>query len=146
MWNSQETLIEQLNLRKQEILEKCELEHIDIPTVADPMDIESSSGGPVFDFSTLSRSLQQKSKPSEREKIEAEFTQKITALISEIGRTAPNLKALDQYEAVLEKERAASKEWEAARDEQNRVTAEYNKVKQMRYSMNYTKQLAYFWR
>ncbi|KAK4408147.1 Structural maintenance of chromosomes protein 1 [Sesamum angolense] len=125
---SKETLIEQLKLRKQEILEKCELEQIQIPTVADPMDADSSSAEPVCDFSTLSRSLQQKSKPSEREKIEAEFTQKITSLISEIGRSTPNLKALDQYEAVLEKERAATKEWEAARDEQNRVTAEYNKV------------------
>ncbi|KAL0282382.1 UNVERIFIED_CONTAM: Structural maintenance of chromosomes protein 1 [Sesamum angustifolium] len=115
---SKETLIEQLKLRKQEILEKCELEQIQIPTVADPMDADSSSAEPVCDFSTLSRSLQQKSKPSEREKIEAEFTQKITSLISEIGRSTPNLKALDQYEAVLEKERAATKEWEAARDEQ----------------------------
>ncbi|KAK6120032.1 hypothetical protein DH2020_046162 [Rehmannia glutinosa] len=132
---SKETLIEQLTLRRQEITEKCELEHIELPTVADPMETGSSSQGPVFDFSTLSRSLQQKSKPSEREKIEAEFSQKITALISEIGRTAPNLKALDQYEAVLEKERAASKEWEAARDEQNRITAEYNKVKQMRHEL-----------
>ncbi|KAL0418640.1 UNVERIFIED_CONTAM: Structural maintenance of chromosomes protein 1 [Sesamum radiatum] len=132
---SKETLIEQLKLRKQEILEKCELEQIQIPTVADPMDADSSSAEPVCDFRTLSRSLQQKSKPSEREKIEAEFTQKITSLISEIGRSTPNLKALDQYEAVLEKERAATKEWEAARDEQNRVTAEYNKVKQMRHEL-----------
>ncbi|KAL0437365.1 UNVERIFIED_CONTAM: Structural maintenance of chromosomes protein 1 [Sesamum radiatum] len=132
---SKETLIEQLKLRKQEILEKCELEQIQIPTVADPMDVDSSSAEPVFDFSTLSRSLQQKSKPSEREKIEAEFTQKITSLISEIGRSTPNLKALDQYEAVLEKERAATKEWEAARDEQNRVTAEFNQVKQMRHEL-----------
>ncbi|KAL2535788.1 Structural maintenance of chromosomes (SMC) family protein [Forsythia ovata] len=132
---SKEALVEQLNLRKQGILEKCELEHIDIPTVADPMDTGLSSPGPVFDFSLLSRSLQQKSKPSEREKIEVEFTQKIAALISEIERTSPNLKALDQYEAVLEKDKAASKEWEAARDEQNKITAEYNRVKQMRHEV-----------
>ncbi|KAG8370811.1 hypothetical protein BUALT_Bualt13G0022300 [Buddleja alternifolia] len=130
---SKETLIEQLTFRKQEIMEKCELEHITLPIDADAM--ETGSEGPVFDFSTLSRSLQQKSKPSEREKIEAEFTQKIAALIAEIGRTAPNLKALDQYEAVLEKERAASKEWEAARDEQNKITAEYNRIKQMRHQL-----------
>lgn len=120
-------------MRKQEILEKCELEHIDIPIIADPMDTGSSAPGPVIDFSSLSRALQQKTKPSEREKIESDFTQKIAALISEIEKTAPNLKALDQYEAVLEKERAALKEWEAARDEQNKITAEYNKVKQKRY-------------
>ncbi|KAG6429104.1 hypothetical protein SASPL_107143 [Salvia splendens] len=128
---SKESLIDQLSLRKQEILEKCELEHIDIPIISDPMDTGSSGPGPVIDFSTLNRSLQQKAKPSEREKIEADFAQKIAALISEIEKTAPNLKALDQYEAVLEKERAASKEWEAARDEQNKITSDYNKVKQM---------------
>ena len=97
------------------------------------MDTGSSGPGPVIDFSTLSRSLQQKAKPSEREKIEADFAQKVAALISEIEKTAPNLKAVDQYEVVLEKERAASKEWEAARDEQNKITLDYNKVKQMRY-------------
>ncbi|KAG8380420.1 hypothetical protein BUALT_Bualt06G0013500 [Buddleja alternifolia] len=84
---------------------------------------------------TLSRSLQQKSKSSEREQIEAIFTQKIAALISEIGKTTPSLKALDQYEAVLEKERAASRKWEAARDEQNKITDEYNSVKQMRHHL-----------
>lgn len=129
----QESLIDQLSLRKQEILEKCELEHIDIPVIADPMDTESSSPGPVIDFSTLSRALVQKTKPSDREKIEADFTQKIAAMMSDIEKTAPNLRALDQYEAVLGKERDASKEWEAARDEQNKITAEYNKVKQKRY-------------
>ncbi|XP_073284686.1 structural maintenance of chromosomes protein 1-like isoform X1 [Primulina huaijiensis] len=132
---SKEALIEQLNLQKQEILEKCELEQIDIPTVDDPMDTGSSTPGPVFDFSLLNRSLLQKSKPSERDKIEIEFTQKITSLMSEIERTAPNLKALDQYEAVLAKERAASKEWEAARDEQNKITAEFNRVKQTRHDL-----------
>ncbi|KAH6810022.1 Structural maintenance of chromosomes family protein [Perilla frutescens var. frutescens] len=130
---SKESLIDQLSLHKQEILEKCELEHIDIPIISDPMDTGSSTPGPVIDFSSLSRSLQQKTKPSEREKIEADFAQKIAALISEIDKTDPNLKALDQYEAVLEKERAASKEWEAARDEQNKITAEYNQVKQKRH-------------
>ncbi|GER34808.1 structural maintenance of chromosomes protein [Striga asiatica] len=132
---SKEAQIEQLTLRRQDILEKCELEQINIPTVDDPMDTGSSIPGPVIDFSSLSRSLQQKTKPSEREKIEADFTLKITELTAEIGRTAPNLKALDQFEAVLEKERAASKEWEAARDEQNKITAEYNKVKQRRHEL-----------
>lgn len=130
---AKEALIDQLNLRKQEILEKCELERIDIPTVGDPMDTGTSTPELNIDFSSLGRSLQQKTKPSEREKIEVDFTQKISALIAEIGRTSPNLKAMDQYEAVLEKERAASREWEAARDEQNKITADYNKVKQMRH-------------
>jgi structural maintenance of chromosome 1 len=92
--------------QKQEILEKCELEQIILPIISDPMDTDSSTPGPVFDFDKLSRTL--KDKHSDRDKIEVEFKTKMDALISEIERTAPNLKALDQYEALVEKERFVS--------------------------------------
>lgn len=58
----QETQIEQLKSRKQEILENCELEQIKLPTLSDPMEIDSSGPNyPVtnFDYSKLSRSHQQ---------------------------------------------------------------------------------------
>ncbi|XAR61094.1 hypothetical protein NMG60_11034705 [Bertholletia excelsa] len=133
---SKETQIEQLTSLKQEILEKCELEGITLPTISDPMEIETSTPGPVLDFSQLSRSLQEKDKrPSQREKREVEFTQKIGALVSEIERTAPNLKALDQYEALLEKERAVTEEFEAARKEAKEIADKYNSVKQRRYEL-----------
>ncbi|XP_059660351.1 structural maintenance of chromosomes protein 1 isoform X2 [Cornus florida] len=132
---SKEAQIDQLNSRKQEILEKCELEHISLPTISDPMDTESSTPGPVFDFSQLGRSHLQDMRPSEREKLEAEFNRKIDALISEIERTAPNLKALDQYEALKEKERVVTEEFEAARKEEREITDKYNSVKQRRYEV-----------
>lgn len=113
-------------------MEKCELEHIILPTISDPMDTGSSTG-PVFDFSQLSRSHQHNMRHSEREKLETEFKQKIGSIISEIERTAPNLKALDQYEALQEKERAITKEFEEARNEEKEVAGEFNRVKQRRY-------------
>ena len=67
------------------------------------MDIDSSIPGPYYDFSQLNRSLQDR-RPSVREKLEANFKQKMDALISEIEKTAPSLKALYQYEALREKE------------------------------------------
>lgn len=114
-------------------MEKCELECIVLPTVEDPMETDSSSPGPVFDFSQLNRSYLQERRPSEREKLEVEFKQKMDALISEIEKTAPNLKALDQYEALLEKERAVTEEFEAARKEEKQAADAYNSVKQKRY-------------
>ena len=72
-------------------------------------------------------------RPSEREKVEVEFKQKMDALISEIERTAPNLKALDQYEALQEKERHVTEEFEVARKEEKEITDKYNSVKQRRY-------------
>ncbi|KAJ4726889.1 Structural maintenance of chromosomes protein [Melia azedarach] len=133
--NSKETQIEQLISRKQEIVEKCELDCISLPTVADPMETDDLSEGPVFDFSQLNRSHLQERRPSEREKLETEFKQKMDALISEIERTAPNMKALDQYEALLEKERAVTERFEAARKEARQAADAFNSVKQKRYGL-----------
>lgn len=133
--NSKEAQIEQLNSRKQEIVEKCELEQIVLPTISDPMDTESSRPVPYFDFSQLNRSHLQDMRPSEREKCELEFKKKMDALISEIERTAPNLKALDQYEALLEKEKLVTEEFEAARKEEKEIADKYNLVKQKRYEL-----------
>ncbi|XP_042517356.1 structural maintenance of chromosomes protein 1 isoform X2 [Macadamia integrifolia] len=131
--NSKETQIEQLESQKQEMLEKCDLDQIKLPTIGDPMETESQE--PVFDYSQLSRSHLQDMRPSEREKLEVEFKQKMDTLLSEIERTAPNLKALDQYEALKEKERAVTEEFEAARKEEKEITDKYNLVKQRRYEL-----------
>ncbi|XP_047336819.1 structural maintenance of chromosomes protein 1 [Impatiens glandulifera] len=129
---SKEAQIEQLTLSRQDTLEKCELEHIDIPTISDPMDVSSPVPAPVIDFSELSRSHLHDKKPAQREKLEAEFNQKISALISEIERTAPNLKALDQYEALLEKEKGVNEEFEIARKEEKECADKFNLIKQRR--------------
>lgn len=128
----QETQIEQLITRKQEIVEKCELEQISLPIISDPMETETSTPGPVFDFSQLSRAYLQDKRHSEREKLEIEFKQKIDSLITEIEKTAPNLKALDQYEALKEKERAVTEEFEAARKDEKEKADLFNSVKQRR--------------
>ncbi|GMH02340.1 hypothetical protein Nepgr_004179 [Nepenthes gracilis] len=121
--NVKETQIENLISRKQEILEKCDLEQISLPTISDPMETDSSTQGPFYDFSTLDRSLQKDMRPPEREKHEADFKHKMDALISDIERTAPNLKALDQYE-----------EFEAARKEEKEIADKFSFVKEQRYT------------
>ncbi|KAJ6736246.1 STRUCTURAL MAINTENANCE OF CHROMOSOMES SMC FAMILY MEMBER [Salix viminalis] len=132
--NSKETQIAQLSSWKQDIMDKCELENINLPTVSDPMDIDSPIPGPDYDFSQLNRSLQDK-RSSVREKIEADFKQKMDVLISEIEKTAPNMKALDQYEALRERERVVTEEFEAARKEEKQIADSYNGVKQRRYEL-----------
>ncbi|XP_011627814.1 structural maintenance of chromosomes protein 1 [Amborella trichopoda] len=133
--NAKETHIEQLRSRRQEILENCEIEQIKLPTIADPMDTDASQPSPRFDYSQLSQEYLHVSKPSDRDKLEVEFKQKMDLLSSEIERTAPNLKALDQYEALLEKEREASEELEVARKAERETTDHYNSVKQKRYEL-----------
>eukprot|EP00252_Welwitschia_mirabilis_P022634 TRINITY_DN6180_c0_g1_i1.p1 TRINITY_DN6180_c0_g1~~TRINITY_DN6180_c0_g1_i1.p1 ORF type:complete len:1224 (-),score=352.15 TRINITY_DN6180_c0_g1_i1:258-3929(-) len=136
--SAKEALIEQLKSKKQEILENCELEQIKLPILSDPMEIDSSESNVLatkFDYSRLSRSRQQDLRPADREKIEMEFKNKMDSINSEIERTAPNLKALDQYEILLEREREVIEKFEEARKEEKEITDKYNAVKQKRYEM-----------
>ncbi|KAF3773284.1 Structural maintenance of chromosomes protein 1 [Nymphaea thermarum] len=132
---SKETLIEQLKSRKKDILENCELQQITLPSFGDPMEIDFSVQTVSFDYSELIKSGLRDIKSSDRDKKEAEFKQKMDSLTSEIERTAPNLKALDQYEALQEKEKEAVEEFEAARREEKEVTDQYNLVKRRRYEL-----------
>ncbi|KAL1212546.1 Structural maintenance of chromosomes protein 1 [Cardamine amara subsp. amara] len=132
--SSKETQIGQLVSQKQEITEKCELEHITLPVLSDAME-EDDSDEPQFDFSELDRAYLQERRPSARDKMEAEFRQKIESKASEIERTAPNLRALDQYEAIQEKEKQVSQEFEAARKEEKQVADAFNTLKQKRYEL-----------
>lgn len=133
--NSKEAQLEQLKSRKQEVLEKCELEQIKLPTIDDPMETESSTPGEVFDYNLLSSSYMQDMRPSERGKLETEFKQKMDTLIAEIERTAPNLKALDQYEVLQEKEKEVIEKFEAIRKEEKEISDKYNAVRQRRYEL-----------
>jgi structural maintenance of chromosome 1 len=53
-------------------------------------------------------------------------------LSAEIEKTAPNLKALDQYEQLREKEQGVVAEFDAARKEEREITEQFNKVKNER--------------
>ncbi|KAL2653551.1 hypothetical protein R1flu_021679 [Riccia fluitans] len=132
---AKETQIEQLNSRRQEILESCELDQIRLPIAQDPdsMDIDSAQPIVRYDFSHLSRYHRQELRPAEKEKLEQEFKNKLESVSAEIERTAPNLKALDQYESLREREREAIEEFEAARREAKEVTDKFNSVKQNRF-------------
>ncbi|KAL6901022.1 hypothetical protein ACP4OV_005698 [Aristida adscensionis] len=127
--------LKQLVSRQREIHEKCELEQLTLPTVNDPMDTGSSSQELVLDYSQLSETYLQDMRPSEREKREAEFKQRTAAIVADIERTAPNLKALDQYEALQMKEKEVTEKFEAARKEEREISDKYNSVKQRRYEL-----------
>ncbi|THU67323.1 hypothetical protein C4D60_Mb05t23430 [Musa balbisiana] len=133
--NSKEAQLEQLRSNKQEVLDKCELEQLKLPTVDDPMQTGTSSVLPVFDYTQLSRMYLQEMRPPEREKLGLDFKQKMDNLMVEIERTAPNLKALDQYEALQGKEKEVVEKFEAARKEEKEITDRYNSVKQKRYEL-----------
>jgi structural maintenance of chromosome 1 len=56
------------------------------------------------------------------------------ALKSDVERTTPNLKASDQYDALVEKERAVTEEFEAVREEEKENIDTFEDIKQNRYN------------
>ncbi|KAL5229662.1 hypothetical protein ABZP36_028438 [Zizania latifolia] len=132
---SKEGKLGQLRSQEREIHDKCELEQLKLPTINDPMDTGSSSQVPTLDYSQLSDIYLQDMRLSERDKLEAEFKQKIGVLVAEIEHTAPNLKALDQYETLQRKEKEVMEKFEAARKEELEIADKYNSVKQRRYEL-----------
>ena len=70
----------------------------------------------------------------EVERVEGEFRSKVEALAAESVRTAPNLKAVEQYETIRDKERQAIEDLDGAQREARAVTDKFVGVKQERYS------------
>lgn len=97
------------------------------------MDTGTSSQEPILDYSQLSKSHLQDIRPSERDKHEAEFKKRTGVLLADIERTAPNLKALDQYDVLQRREKEVTERFEAARKEEREISDKYNSVKQRRY-------------
>lgn len=135
-----ENHLESLRTRRNAVLEDCELNQIKLKTPdgdSVPMDIDSV--GPVartepFDYSDLNPRYRQDMRPADKEKLENNFKAQMDALSAEIVRTAPNLKALEQYESLKGKEKETVEEFEAARREAKELSDRFNAVKQERYS------------
>jgi len=67
-----------------------------------------------------------------QEKLVEEVKGKMQELSAQIASTAPNLKALEQYEAIKEKEKEVIGEFETIRSQAKKVTDEFLTVKQDR--------------
>ncbi|XP_078152053.1 structural maintenance of chromosomes protein 1-like [Carex rostrata] len=126
---SKDATLEQLNHQKQDIHEKCKMEQLELPTTEDAMDIDGTTTM-VLDYSGLSEAQLQ---VTGRDKVDSEFKQKMESLVAEINRTAPNLKALDQYQVLLEKEKEVSKKYEEALKEEKDISDNFNSIRQQRY-------------
>lgn len=86
----------------------------------------------MFEYLLTNVSFFQDLRPADKERMEADFKSKMEAISTEIERTAPNLKALDQYESLREKEREFNEEFDAARRAGKEVADKYNAIKQQR--------------
>ena len=82
---------------------------------ASPSDLEIEVGGKVYDLSGLGREVTGARTQSAREKVESGLQTEIDRLQTELDAEAPNLKAMEQYERVLAKEKEQQAEVDEAR-------------------------------
>ena len=71
---------------------------------AEPMDTDENADptakGPAFDYSQLKRQTKVMTTAREREQLDEQFRNDIEARAATLARAAPNLKAVEQYDAV----------------------------------------------
>lgn len=94
----------------------------------------TSSSSTIFEFSTLSPQ-EKATLPSSRPAMDAEFRASLDDIRGQLARLAPNLKAVEQYEAVRQREAQQLEELDSAKRE-FRVAAEtFHSLRQSRIDL-----------
>lgn len=151
--------IEDLQAKRGDVLEAARMEQVPLPVLvdgsqqsddeeeegADGMDVDGGEGGSGagpssaqkqrkvrLDFSGLDAAAKLRDRKN-RDAWEKEVLASIEEMRAELSRLAPNLKAVEQYEAIREKEREQLEELEAARRESKAATEAFQTVQQKRY-------------
>ncbi|KAL4421458.1 hypothetical protein ABPG75_010749, partial [Micractinium tetrahymenae] len=151
--------VEDLHTKRADVLESARMEQVALPVLTDGaaeadaeedeeapedgaegMEVDGEEAGPStqkkkkarLDFSGLPPEARMRDRKN-KERWECERLAEIEDLKAEIGRLAPNLKAVEQYEAIREKEREQLEELEGARRESKAATEAFQAVQQARY-------------
>ncbi|BDA42403.1 Structural maintenance of chromosomes protein 1A [Coccomyxa sp. Obi] len=93
----------------------------------------NASGRFKLDFSGLKGQHKAARSAAEREALHAEFRREIDARVATLAHVAPNLKALEQFQAIKAREREQEQVLEEARKEAKAIAKAFNSVRQKRY-------------
>ncbi|DBA97424.1 TPA: hypothetical protein ACH3X1_015143 [Trebouxia sp. C0004] len=141
--NSQQAALDALNMRRADLLAAAAMEQMQLPREAgaeaeemdtDDQGIQATSSNQVqLDYSSVSREHRAASDGKAREKLAGQFQADIQERSSLLAKLAPNLKAVEQYEAVKERERGSMEEVEEAKQQAQTATHAFNAVRQARF-------------
>ena len=149
--SSAQNAIDAQSIIRSDLITSAQMEQLELPRVLaigdggrsaaalpdpDAMDIDeattsAANANVVLDYSSLPSELRHVLK-SERERVANELLIKIEELSVELARLEPNMKALEQYETLKEKERVQTQELEAAKDRVKEATDSFEEIRQTR--------------
>ena len=85
-----------------------------------------------LDYDGLPQRLKQAPRPSDRERLDEELRAETEAKAAALARLEPNMKAIDQYESVKERERAQAEDLETARRRTKETQETFDSLKNER--------------
>lgn len=147
-----EAALDQLRTRRADVIKLGQMDQVELPlrdgNGATPMQAgddseegasgdeeeggEGGAGHPKIDFSGLRRELQKRLSPAAHDEEDSSFQAQIQEKTSELERQAPNLKAVEQYEAIKRKEHEAGGELREAQAALQTAAAAFNEVEARR--------------
>ncbi|KAL3149139.1 hypothetical protein ABBQ32_001975 [Trebouxia sp. C0010 RCD-2024] len=138
---SEQAAVDALLTRQADLLSAAAMEQIQLPQAdeqdSEEMDTEEQAGASgvqvQLDYSSLSREHKAAGEGRERDKLAAQFQADIEERSALLAKLVPNLKAVEQYEAVKERERDSMEELEAAKQQAQAATHAFSAVRQARY-------------
>jgi len=88
-----------------------------------------------YDFGRVRRQYLNVPNRARRDAIDKEFKDSIASVAQQLDQMAPNLKAMEQYEAVKRQEREHNELLDKAKEEAREATAEFERVHQQRLAL-----------
>lgn len=145
---SLQSKIDQLKMSQDDVLESAELENISLPT-AEEVRVNKRSRGegqssaakakqiPTLnnlDFTSLTDDDVLRDFASRRSR-EAEMNAAIEEISAQLSQMAPNLKAVEQFEEIKEREKEQLEEVESTKRELKTIEEQYNHLRQRRFEL-----------
>lgn len=145
---AKETLREQLRAQRGDILTECTMEQIELPRLGDdeqdavPMSIDGAEGeggaGPSgeapLDYSDLNATQTRMRRKADRDRADQNMKDEIASKAAALEKLAPNMKAVQQYEQLKQKEKDFADQLEKAKQEAKQANDEFNAVRQERHN------------
>eukprot|EP00899_Mesostigma_viride_P028674 jgi/Mesvir1/8992/Mv25967-RA.2 len=132
---AQEAKLDTLKMKVSEILATAEMEQVSLPVAGQEASLEvntaeTGASDTAWDFAQLDeRQRKHPLEEGEAAAMEGELQRKVEALAGELSRGAPNMKAVEQYEGLKQRERELGDDFDRAKEEARAATEKFNAVK-----------------
>lgn len=130
--NNEEANLERLRAKQHETLQMARVEEAELPLINDTNTETSSQLSKKLDFSSLRRDLKQHRSDRDVNKIHRKFEADLVKLSSQIEVMAPNMKAGEAFDSVIDQLEECNEDFSKAKDDAREAAKTFNGIKKER--------------